>query len=233
MTSAKLFILMLAFRLKVWCLVEVLGGFPGGTMVKESACQCRRCWLDAWAGRIPRRREWITRIPGFLSGESLDKRSLAVCGPWGRKGSDTTERLNKRNSPAPGTIPVLLASSSRWAFRNRPRHPQIQPETCWVCREDLHPLSGEGRREGGRRGTGGKNKGGSGDRKRGTRGERRKQRRAGSPALPYPRLLPCPPPPPQPRAPQPESPGAVHPALTCRPGRARGCRPLAPRRRRR
>ena len=138
-TSAKLFILMLAFRLKVWCLVEVLGGFPGGTMVKESACQCRRCWLDAWAGRIPRRREWITRIPGFLSGESLDKRSLAVCGPWGRKGSDTTERLNKRNSPAPGTIPVLLASSSRWAFRNRPATPKSSPKPAGCAERTSTP----------------------------------------------------------------------------------------------
>ena len=45
-----------------FCLQSFLAlGFPGGTSVKESACQCRRlkrCQLDLWVGKIPWRRKW-------------------------------------------------------------------------------------------------------------------------------------------------------------------------------
>ena len=51
--SAKLFILMLAFRLKVWCLVEVLGGFPGGTTVKNPPVNAGDAGLMPGLGRSP------------------------------------------------------------------------------------------------------------------------------------------------------------------------------------
>ena len=28
-------------------------GFPGGSVVKESTCQCRRHRFDPWSGKIP------------------------------------------------------------------------------------------------------------------------------------------------------------------------------------
>ena len=43
-------------------------------------------------GMIPRRRECLP-TPGFLPGESHRWRNLVGYSPWGRKESDTTERL--------------------------------------------------------------------------------------------------------------------------------------------
>ena len=51
-------------------------------MIKEPACQCRRCKrcrLDSWVRKIPWKRAWQP-IPVFLSGESHRWRSLA--GYW-------------------------------------------------------------------------------------------------------------------------------------------------------
>ena len=59
-------------------------GFPDGASGKESACQCRkckRCWLDAWDGKIPWRRKWQP-TPLFMPGESHRQRSLAGYSPW-------------------------------------------------------------------------------------------------------------------------------------------------------
>ena len=40
-------------------------GFPGGSVVKESSCQCRRCRFDLWVRKIPWRRKWLP-TPVFL-----------------------------------------------------------------------------------------------------------------------------------------------------------------------
>ena len=49
--------------------------------------------LDPWVGKIPWRRKWQpTPIP--LPGKSHGWRILVGYNPWGRKESDTTERLN-------------------------------------------------------------------------------------------------------------------------------------------
>ena len=42
--------------------------FPGGSEVKESTCQCRRCKFDPWVGKILWRRKWQP-APVFLPGE--------------------------------------------------------------------------------------------------------------------------------------------------------------------
>ena len=71
-------------------------GFPGGTSGKESACQCRRRkrrGFDLWV----RRRKWHP-TPVFLPEESHGQRSLVGCSPWGRKESDTTERLSRADT---------------------------------------------------------------------------------------------------------------------------------------
>ena len=65
-------------------------GLPCSSKGKESAC--RRPGFDPWVGKIPWRREWQP-TPVLLPGESHGQRSLIGCSPWGRRESDTTERL--------------------------------------------------------------------------------------------------------------------------------------------
>ena len=67
-----------------------------GAVIKESTCQCRRhkrCWFDPWVAKITWRRKWQP-TPVFLPEESHRQRTLSGCSPWGRKDSDTTERLS-------------------------------------------------------------------------------------------------------------------------------------------
>ena len=71
-------------------------GLPGGSVVKKkkkSAGPCRRCRFDPCVRKIPWRREWQPTSV-FLPGESHGQRSLVGYSPWGRRESDTTERLN-------------------------------------------------------------------------------------------------------------------------------------------
>ena len=64
---------------------------------KELACQCRRCELDPWVGKIPWRRKWQP-TPVFLLGKSHGQRSLVGHSPWSHKEVDTTERLSTHTS---------------------------------------------------------------------------------------------------------------------------------------
>ena len=54
---------------------------------------CRRPGFYPWVGKILWRRKWQP-TPVFLPGESHGQRSLAGYSPWGRKKSDTTERVH-------------------------------------------------------------------------------------------------------------------------------------------
>ena len=52
-------------------------GFPGGTVGKEPACQCRRhkrggAMVQSWVRNVPWRRKWQP-TPVFLPGESRDR----------------------------------------------------------------------------------------------------------------------------------------------------------------
>ena len=49
--------------------------------------------FDSWVRKIPWRSERLP-TPVFLPGESHGERSLVGYSPWGRKDSDTTERLS-------------------------------------------------------------------------------------------------------------------------------------------
>ena len=61
---------------------------------QESIClQCGRPGFNPWVGKISWRRKW-QRTPVFLSRESQGWRSLVGYSPWGRRESDTTERLH-------------------------------------------------------------------------------------------------------------------------------------------
>ena len=60
--------------------------------------ECRRPGFDPWVGKIPWRRKWQP-TPVLLPGESHGVRSLVGYSSWGRKESDTTERLHTQTFP--------------------------------------------------------------------------------------------------------------------------------------
>ena len=63
--------------------------FPGGSSVKESACQCRRHRFDPWVRKI----SWGRRknTPVFLPEKFHGQRSLEGYSSWYCKESDRTE----------------------------------------------------------------------------------------------------------------------------------------------
>ena len=67
--------------------------FPGGSDGKSVCLQYGRPGFNPWAGKILWRRKWQP-TPVFLPGESHGRRSVVDYSPWGRKESDTTERLH-------------------------------------------------------------------------------------------------------------------------------------------
>ena len=66
--------------------------FPSGSNSKESACNAGDPGSIPGLGKSAREGNG-NPIPGFLPGEFHGQRSLAGYSPWGRKESDTTERL--------------------------------------------------------------------------------------------------------------------------------------------
>ena len=70
--------------------LEVLMGYSKGYMT------CNRLNVEAhmrWCSAPFWRRQWHP-TPVLLPGKSHGRRSLVACSPWGRWGSDTTERLH-------------------------------------------------------------------------------------------------------------------------------------------
>ena len=96
-------------------------GFPGGSAGKESACNAGDLGSIPGSGRIPRRRE-RPLTPVFWPGESHGQYS-----PWGRRKSDTAERLALHLSSGctagvMSSCPAALAPSSSCALLSpRPR----------------------------------------------------------------------------------------------------------------
>ena len=91
--------MLLSVYLLVWTLVLSgqgtslnlpLGGFSGGSVGEESACQCRRHGFDSWVGKTFWRRAWQS-IPAFLPRESHGQGSLAGYSPLGHRESGTIE----------------------------------------------------------------------------------------------------------------------------------------------
>ena len=69
--------------------------FPGGSVVKESTCECRRCRrhrFNLCVGKIAWRRKWQL-TPVFLPGKSHGQRNLVGC-VQAQKESDTTEHMS-------------------------------------------------------------------------------------------------------------------------------------------
>ena len=77
-----------------WLLTLVFLGFPGDSVGKESACNAGDLGLIPWLGRSPEEGK----------GYPLQYAGLENSIEWGRKESDTTERLS-------GWVPYLLPSS--------------------------------------------------------------------------------------------------------------------------
>ena len=67
-------------------------GFPGSSDGKEYTCNAGDLSSVPGLGKSPGGGHWQP-TPIFLPGEFRGQRSLAGCSPWGRKESDTTERL--------------------------------------------------------------------------------------------------------------------------------------------
>ena len=101
-------------------------GFPGGSGVKNSPCQCRRHkrrGFDPWVKKIPYRRTWQP-TPVFLPGKFHGQRSLAGYSPWVGKESDTTEGLSMHTQELNGCTPygpaiVLLVIPLAEVFTKR------------------------------------------------------------------------------------------------------------------
>ena len=67
--------------------------FPGGSDGKASACNVGDPGFNPWVGKIPWRGKWQP-TPVLLPGKFHGQRSLVGYSPWGRRESDTTERLH-------------------------------------------------------------------------------------------------------------------------------------------
>ena len=73
----------------------LITGLPKWPSIKESTCQCRRCWrcwFNPWVGKIPWRRKWQP-TPVFLPRKSHGQKSLVGYSPWCHKQLDITEWL--------------------------------------------------------------------------------------------------------------------------------------------
>ena len=67
-----------------------ISSFPGGSVVKNPSCQCRRWGFRLWVRKIPWRRKWQP-TPVSLPGKFHGQRWLVDYSPWGREESDMTE----------------------------------------------------------------------------------------------------------------------------------------------
>ena len=81
-------------------IIEIKSSYKGlpWWLRRLSVClQCGRPRFKPWVGKIPWRRKWQS-TPVLLPGKSHGQRSLVGCNIWGRKESDTTERLHFNSS---------------------------------------------------------------------------------------------------------------------------------------
>ena len=91
---------------------------------KESACQCRRCRFNPWVRKIPWWRKWQpTPVFFFLFFHSSilawkipQRKSLVGYSPWGRKESDTSERLFAISPLADHLNPIWALIISKVGF---------------------------------------------------------------------------------------------------------------------
>ena len=83
-----------------WTLVIRYQGFPGGTVSKESACQCRRhkgCRFDPWVGKSPWSKKWQP-IPVFFPGKFHGQKAWQPTAYGVEKSSTQLNSHNNNNS---------------------------------------------------------------------------------------------------------------------------------------
>ena len=78
---------------QIYLLLQVFLGLPWWLRQQSVCLQCRRPGFDSSVGKIPWRRKWQSTT-ALLPGKSHGWRRLAGYSPWGRKESNTTERLH-------------------------------------------------------------------------------------------------------------------------------------------
>ena len=94
--------------------------------------QWGRPGLDSWVGKIPWRKGWQP-TPVFLLGESHGQRNLEGYSPWGRRESDTTERLTtQQNRTAENSfiITMLQTENSRCGLPARLKLTLLENNSC-------------------------------------------------------------------------------------------------------
>ena len=79
--------------------------FPVAHMVKNLPA-VQKTGFDPWVRKIPWRRKWQSTL-ALLPGKSHGQRSLIGYSPWGRKESDTTERLHFTSLHRVGGVVVV------------------------------------------------------------------------------------------------------------------------------
>ena len=106
----------------VW--IQMPNTFPGGSMVKESICQFRRCSFDPWVRRIPWRRHWQP-TPVFFLEKFHGERILVYYSPWDLQELDVTEhteylqcQCGEREGKTTWGLALFLVlhQSLRWGF---------------------------------------------------------------------------------------------------------------------
>ena len=91
-------------------------GIPGGTVIKNLPCQCRRHRFDPWVGKIPWKRGWLPHC-SILPGEFQGQRSLAGYNPWGHKELETTEQLSTHTTQPQQMIKKWAENLTRHIFK--------------------------------------------------------------------------------------------------------------------
>ena len=76
--------LQLCFAFFFFLISIDISGFPGGSVIKNSVCQCRRHGFNPWVGKTCQRKKWQS-TPVFLSGKPYEQWSLVGYSPWGHK----------------------------------------------------------------------------------------------------------------------------------------------------
>ena len=115
--------------------------------------RCGRPGFNPWVGKTPWRRKWQSALV-LVPGKSHGQRSLVGYSPWGRKESNTTERLhvqprqqikrqrhyfvNKVHLVKAILFPVVMYGYESWTVRKAER--RIDAFELWCWRRLLSPL---------------------------------------------------------------------------------------------
>ena len=99
---------------------------------QDSACQCRRCQINAWVKKIPWSRKPQPTLV-FLPGKFHGQRSLAGYSPWGCKESDTSEYAHTGAKLQPP--PFLRKRLHHHLHCLKWNHPNVFPWPIWLFSE--------------------------------------------------------------------------------------------------